>query len=101
MVVSRRTSGRRGKSKRNLLDQSTLSEDPYRNKKIHERFTSGNRNVEKSDSSCHNSESLSSDDQDDMFEGLNNIGFDEIREPGVQIPKDLIVYTEEYLRAVE
>jgi|TARA_B110000285_G_scaffold211978_1_gene255120 hypothetical protein len=56
-----------------MLNKSTFSEDPYRSKKIHDRFTSGNNARENSESglSGNESESLSgSVDEDDIFEGI-------------------------------
>tara|TARA_B110000285_G_C15088678_1_gene597727 strand:+ start:34 stop:288 length:255 start_codon:yes stop_codon:yes gene_type:complete len=68
LIISRRGSAKREASSRRLLKQSTFSEDPYRSKKIHDRFTSGNKAKENSDS---DSETLSgSIDEDDIFEGI-------------------------------
>jgi hypothetical protein len=102
LIISRRSSAKRIKHIK--FKKSTLSEDPYRNKKIHGRFTSGNRNVEGSDSDYRESDSdemSSSDEQDDIFENIHNIGFNEIRETGFKVPQDLIVFSTEYLKSKE
>jgi len=78
--TSRKNSGVRKKKGNNLL-KSTFSEDPHRNKKIHSRFTSGNRDIEDSGSSQSISESYSGSDED-LFENIHNFG-SEIREKGI------------------
>ena len=47
------------------------------------------------------SEYTDSEDQDDMFENIVNSAVNEIRETGFKVPKDLIVFSQEYLKSKE
>jgi hypothetical protein len=101
LIISRKTSAKRKKHKGSGLHKSTLSEDPYRNAKIHGRFTSGNRNVEGSESEFSDSEYGESEDDDDIFENYVESRVNEISDIGFKVPKDLIVFTQEYLKSKE
>ena len=100
LIISRKTSAKRKKHKGSGLHKSTLSEDPYRNAKIHGRFTSGNRNMEGSESESMDSEYGDSEDDDDIFENYVDRA-NEIRDIGFKVPKDLIVFSQEYLKSKE